>query len=133
MVMEAIENWVLIGVMDLGHGTVAVQPGMVESPPGVASQPPAVNTGHEASARPIALLSLFDGTGMARVGMDDLLRMAGAPQALTSSTFVELNDELAHAVGEHWRTRAALGAGVPHSQIARDVWDLVRGGREATA
>ena len=90
---------------------MAVKPGMVESPPRMASQPPETNAGHEASARPVALLSLFDGTGMARVGMDDLLRMAGAPQALTNSAFVELNDELAHAVREHWRARTALGAG----------------------
>ena len=133
MVMEAIENWVSIGVMDVGPDTVALHPGVVESPPRVASQPPAENAGHEAGARPVALLSVFDGTGMARLGMDDLLRMAGAPQALTNSAFVELNDELAHAVGEQWRARAALGTGIPHSQIARDVWDLVRGGRETTA
>eukprot|EP00974_Lingulodinium_polyedra_P013273 1287674-Lingulodinium_polyedra.AAC.1 len=51
-----------------------------------------------AGPRPIVLLSLFDGTGMARAGVDDMLRSLQAPDALVGSFFAETNGELASAV-----------------------------------
>ena len=125
--MEAAENWASLGVVEIGAGTVIIRPGTVSSPPVTASQPPTSAGGREISLRPVALLSLFDGTGMARLGMDDMLRMAGSAGALVYSAFAEIDGVLATAVEAQWRARAACGMGVPHTQIARDVWDLVRG------
>ena len=127
MTMEAVENWASLGVVEIGAGAVAIRPGTVSSPPVTASQPPTGAGGRETNPRLVALLSLFDGTGMARLGMDDMLRMAGSAGALVYSAFAEIDGVLATAVEAQWRARAACGMGVPHTQIARDVWDLVRG------
>eukprot|EP00974_Lingulodinium_polyedra_P002062 193749-Lingulodinium_polyedra.AAC.1 len=44
------------------------------------------------SPRPSVLLSLFDGAGMARIALDDLLRRPGAVGALAGSFFAEWDD-----------------------------------------
>ena len=111
MVREAVENWVSLGVMGMEHGRVMIVPGSVCTPPVTASLPPPATGAQVPGPRPVALLSLFDGTGMARLGLDDLLRMAGAPQALVCSAFAELDDELATAVERRWQAHAALGMG----------------------
>eukprot|EP00974_Lingulodinium_polyedra_P050635 4870373-Lingulodinium_polyedra.AAC.1 len=46
----------------------------------------------------MVLLSLFDGTGMVRVGVDDMLRQLGAPTILRASYFAEINSDLGNAV-----------------------------------
>eukprot|EP00974_Lingulodinium_polyedra_P095240 9228233-Lingulodinium_polyedra.AAC.1 len=53
----------------------------------------------EGPGRPeMVLLSLFDGSGMARVGLDDLLRRLRIPDALRASWFAEVDNILATAV-----------------------------------
>eukprot|EP00974_Lingulodinium_polyedra_P093842 9093239-Lingulodinium_polyedra.AAC.1 len=47
--------------------------------------------------RSIVLLSLFDGTGMVRVWVYDMLRQLGAPTVLRASYFVELRSDLGNA------------------------------------
>ena len=83
-----------------------------------------------AGGKYIVLLSLFDGSGIARLGLDDLLRMAEAQYSLVGSFFAEVNDTLARAVEERWRAHAALGLGPPHLRVAADVWDMLRGTAE---
>eukprot|EP00974_Lingulodinium_polyedra_P132544 11222188-Lingulodinium_polyedra.AAC.1 len=61
----------------------------------LAALGPAHNTVQ--SERSIVLLSLFDGIGMVRVGVDDMLRQLGAPAVLRASYFVELRSDLGNA------------------------------------
>eukprot|EP00974_Lingulodinium_polyedra_P064044 6186160-Lingulodinium_polyedra.AAC.1 len=71
----------------------------------------------------MVLLSLFDGTGMARVGVDDLLRTLGAPNILCASFYVEINSTFSRAVERAWQRWDQIGGGMPHVPIADDVWD----------
>eukprot|EP00974_Lingulodinium_polyedra_P115580 11155886-Lingulodinium_polyedra.AAC.1 len=73
--------------------------------PRALSLPPPANVpeADSGTSRTVALLSLFDGTGMVRVGMEDLLRLVDARAVLVASGFSELNRTLAHAVEAHWR------------------------------
>ena len=93
MVVEAAENWESLGLarVDRAAGRLWIDGAAVreledERPRWAAmrSSPPPPGASPRGQ---VALLSLFDGTGMARPGMDDLLRMAGAPRALVSSAF----------------------------------------------
>ena len=83
------------------------------------------------AARPIALISLFDGLGTARLALQDLLEELGQPGALAWAGFAELDPLLATAVARHWQAGASLGAWLPYHRLAGDVWDLLRpdGGR----
>eukprot|EP00974_Lingulodinium_polyedra_P087388 8470211-Lingulodinium_polyedra.AAC.1 len=67
---------------------------------------------------------------MARVGLEDLLRMLNARGALTASYFSELDPALAEAVQNRWRQMAGLDQATLHRWLARAVWDLLRGGAE---
>eukprot|EP00974_Lingulodinium_polyedra_P004365 408606-Lingulodinium_polyedra.AAC.1 len=73
-VARCIENWTEIGQWVQSDGRLAARPDAAPD-----------------NGRKIVLLSLFDGTGMARVGLDDLLRRIGAEDALHASFFVEIN------------------------------------------
>eukprot|EP00974_Lingulodinium_polyedra_P070345 6806808-Lingulodinium_polyedra.AAC.1 len=68
----------------------------------------------------IVLLSLFDGSGMARVGLDDLLRRLQIPDALRASWFAEIDNTLATAVERSWDQRARAGGGPPHRRAGSD-------------
>eukprot|EP00974_Lingulodinium_polyedra_P071754 6941812-Lingulodinium_polyedra.AAC.1 len=56
--------------------------------------------------------------------------MLNARGALTASYFSELDPALAEAVQNRWQQMARLGKAIPHHWLARDVWDLLRGGAE---
>eukprot|EP00974_Lingulodinium_polyedra_P031937 3075856-Lingulodinium_polyedra.AAC.1 len=92
MLREAIENWVSLRVMALQGCEVTLDPTTLSLPPPAVVPQPGNGT-----PRTVALLSLFDGTGMVRVGMEDLLRLVDARAALVASGFSELNRTLAHA------------------------------------
>eukprot|EP00974_Lingulodinium_polyedra_P052844 5079904-Lingulodinium_polyedra.AAC.1 len=53
-------------------------------------------------ARPIVLLSLFDGIGTARMALDDLLRIMRRPDAPTAGLFAEIDAKLAASVQGVW-------------------------------
>ena len=76
---------------------------------------------------PLALVSLFDGTGLARLAVGELLDATHDGPVLVQSVFAELDDDLATAVETYWETRARLTGCVPHRRIAADVWNLFRG------
>eukprot|EP00974_Lingulodinium_polyedra_P012630 1222722-Lingulodinium_polyedra.AAC.1 len=59
---------------------------------------------------------------MARVGMEDLLRLLHARASLVASGFSEINRTLARAVQAHWQRVAALGLAIPHERLTYDVW-----------
>ena len=77
----------------------------------------------------IALLSVFDGVGLARLALGDVLLMLNMQQYLEASGFAEIDDALANAVSIHWRHRAGLQRRPPHVRVAPGVWDLLRGAR----
>ena len=92
-------------------------------PPGRASGLSEQHSG----GRPLALLSLFDGTGMARVALESALARLGATgPSFVASAFAELQPNLASAVQALWAQQAQTSGGPPHSCIAHDVWDLFR-------
>ena len=68
MAMEAVENSARMRT---------ILPGVASTLPPAASQPPAAAAVQGAGPGPIALLSLFDGTDIARLCLHDYLRMAG--------------------------------------------------------
>ena len=75
----------------------------------------------------LALLSLFDGTGMARVAIDQALSQLGSSRpTLALSAFAELQTDLAAAVQAFWNQKARDTGCPPHTCIANDVWDLFR-------
>ena len=93
-----------------------------------SSSPP-----HPSAGRPIALLSLFDGTGMARVALDRALaQLGGAGPPLVASAFSELQVSLASAVQSLWTQQTRDTNIPPHTCIAHDVWDLFRPRRGRT-
>ena len=75
----------------------------------------------------MALLSLFDGSGFARLVLGEILASLGCPGALVASSFAEIGDDLAEAVARHWAERARLTGEVPHRRLVGDVWNLLRG------
>ena len=80
-------------------------------------------------ARPIALVSLFDGSGLARITVDVLveaLRQHDVNASLHSSIFAEQDGALARAVTRYWSNRASLTRRPRHRQMAGNVWDLLR-------
>eukprot|EP00974_Lingulodinium_polyedra_P075065 7274128-Lingulodinium_polyedra.AAC.1 len=68
----------------------------------------------------MVLLSLFDGSGMARVGLDDLLRRLRIPDALRASWFAEMDNNLATAVERSWDQWARARGGLPHRRASPD-------------
>ena len=93
--------------------------GQLAGPPDAGvGQPPHV---------PLALISLFDGTGMARVAVGNLLRVCSRGPVLVQSVFAELDDALARRVEGYWEERARRTGCAPHRRIAADVWGLLRG------
>ena len=75
----------------------------------------------------MALLSLFDGTGLARVAVDAVLRHLGsAAPTLVASAFAEIQGRLGRAVQQLWARQAAATGSTAHRYIASDVWDLFR-------
>ena len=87
-----------------------------------ALQPPERHEGHTPAGTNVALLSLFDGTGLARIAVDEAIQDCGGI-SLVRSAFVEHDRTLARQVAAVWsngHTRVA------HTPIASDIWDLCR-------
>eukprot|EP00974_Lingulodinium_polyedra_P052645 5064390-Lingulodinium_polyedra.AAC.1 len=89
---ETLENWESLHIMTIQRQEVALHlPNLENHAAATAPHNPAT------PRRTITLLSLCDGTGMARVGLEDLLRMLNARGALTANYFSELDPALAEA------------------------------------
>ena len=73
----------------------------------------------------VALISLFDGTGLARVAVE--LAMGDQRDRLVQAGFAELDNGLSMAVQQYWDRRAGLTSCAPYKRLAGYVWDLVRG------
>ena len=74
----------------------------------------------------VALLSLFDGMGLARIAIDEAIHDCGRI-TLARSAFVEHDRTLARQVAAVWNSEVSHGrARVPHTPIACDIWDLCR-------
>ncbi len=81
------------------------------------------------NSRPIALVSLFDGSGLARITVDvlvDALRRHNVNASLVSSIFAEQDNDLARAVERCWAVRTSLSRQPKHRRSAGNVWDLLR-------
>ncbi len=78
-----------------------------------------------APRRTIALLSLFDGLGTARLALDRALFRLREQGRLAASAFVELDADLSGPVSQLWQ-EPSLSRGTPHVHLADDVWDLFR-------
>ena len=77
----------------------------------------------------LALLSLFGGTGLARVAIEEIVRESPGV-TLVEFAFVEQGEILSGRVEAVWRHHHESGhTRVPYRAIARDVWDLFRDGR----
>ena len=76
--------------------------------------------------RPVALLSLFDGVGTARLAIDKISRIEGPRLQLIGSWFAEWHAPLHKAVDALWRRRTAVTGCRRHEAVANDVWDLLR-------
>ena len=121
---QALDMWQDLDVVELDGDTITLHEG---SPP---SQPAPAGWAQQAvpltpSCRSIALLSLFDGMGTARLGIDDLLGHLGRREALTHSWFVESDATLRQAVARAWARRTALTGASPYTPLAGDVCSLL--------
>eukprot|EP00974_Lingulodinium_polyedra_P042063 4037094-Lingulodinium_polyedra.AAC.1 len=63
---------------------------------------------------------------MARVGLGDLPRTVGTPDALARSFFADVDDHLAGVVERSWNRWADAGGGRPRSRVAAGVWSALR-------
>ena len=76
--------------------------------------------------RELALLSLFDGTGFARLAVEEAIAECDGA-ILVRSAFAEIDVTLGDRVHAHWRARHLSNTSViPHELLARDVLDLLR-------
>ena len=89
--------------------------------------PPDPSNGYpQAGTQLIARLSLFDGTGLARIAIDEAISDCGGI-TLARPAFVEHDVHLARQVATVWNTEVNQGrTRVPHIPIACDIWDLCR-------
>ena len=131
MLREALEIWAGLAVFTFCResDSFGLRPGtsIPMSPPGPQwanhpTPPP------PAPGRNLALLSLFDGVGTARLGVDDILAACGSTTPLSHSWFVERDAALSHAVQRWWARRGPSSGAVPHRQLGADVWDLLHPG-----
>ena len=120
MFQEALENWFSLNLLDWpGYGdevgltaeawctqTCHLAPGL---PRGVLAA-----TGPSSPARAVALLSLFDGLGTARLAIQDALDELGHPTALTFAGHAGLDAILASAVEEFSAAGARAGGWLPY-------------------
>lgn len=95
------------------QGRTAVAPAAAPGSPARAVVPVGVPLGPRTPQRHVALLSLFDGMGTARVAVDEVLRTLRAPP-LVGAFFWEAASDLATAVEAAWRDAPDRGAGVAY-------------------
>ena len=137
MFQEALENWYSLNLLDWpGYGDevgLTAEAWCAQACHLVPSLPrnaPA-DDGPGGSVRPVALLSLFDGLGAARLAVQDALEELGQPAALSFAGYAELDAVLASAVEGYWAAGVRARGWLPYHRLAADVWDLLRqdGGR----
>ena len=131
MLREALENWESLELLDWpGRGdevgltaeawrTQACHLDAHISPP-LAAAPGAP----QALGRPVALVSLFDGMGTARLALQDAL--GDRSRTLCYAGYAEIDQTLAAPVGVLWNGRAGVGLCQPYHFLCADVWDLLR-------
>ena len=122
---STVQTWLQAGLHI--HDGEFVRPGNTDSQASwLALQP---LTGHEPCNREttsVALLSLFDGTGLARIAMGEAIHDCGGI-TLVRSAFVEHDRTLANRVANVWNNGVSSGrTQVAHTPIASDIWDLFR-------
>ena len=136
MVQEALENWQNLELLRLDSraGVIHVDRGRIqalghEPTEGLwtSNAPRATTAPGDGASTPLALFSLFDGTGLARLAVGELLAATCGGPVLVQSVFAELDNDLAVAVETYWETRARQTGCVAHRRIATDVWNLLRG------
>ena len=88
--------------------------------------PPLLEIPSSGGPLPVALLSLFDGLGTARLAVDELVRIMGGRITLVESWFAEIHPPLHQAVAAAWARRADRFGCVRHIPLVTDVWDLLR-------
>ena len=71
----------------------------------------------------MALLSLFDGLGTARLGLNDLLRHLHATHTLTHGWFVESDDTLRAAVANVWARQTSTFQEPSYQPLGTDVFN----------
>ena len=120
---EVLSNWASLGALHWAHDGRIHLSDEWQSPPlprPATSVAPGVPTGAVGGHQSLVLLSLFDGVGTARLGVE--LAAAQVQYAgLVASWAVEIEPHLRTAVEHAWR-----GHVVPHRPAAADAWDLVR-------
>ena len=125
----AIQTWLQAGLL-LDGGT-HIRAGPPETREGMrVLDPPHPQSdqlsGLNEGTRVIALLSLFDGTGLARIAIDEAIGDCGGI-TLAQSAFVEHDTQLSRQVATVWNREVDHGrTTVPHVPIASDIWDLCR-------
>eukprot|EP00975_Prorocentrum_lima_P027039 5686910-Prorocentrum_lima.AAC.1 len=70
-----------------------------------------------ARQRPLVLVSLFDGAGVARVAIEDVLVHLRRPELLTLSVAAEIDVQLARATTRAMEDGGTRLPNVPHSHI----------------
>ena len=122
---STVQTWLQAGL--LLHDGEFVRPGNTDSQASWLPLQPL--TGHEPCNRgttSVALLSLFDGTGLARIAMGEAIQDCGGI-TLVRSAFVEHDRTLANRVANVWNNEVSSGrTQVAHTPIASDIWDLCR-------
>ena len=123
-VMEIIDYYASLSVLyrdpDNQHIVIMMSiPASGDAQPAIEAPLPTVLAAGAAS--PIYLLSLFDGIGMARLGVEQILYDLGLRAALAATWFVELDERLGCCVAARWAQQQP-----PYLQLTNDAWNLVR-------
>ncbi len=125
--VDAIWCWVAAGILREERGCVGWGTSLPHAAGGLWPRVVAPAGGLRADGQEVALLSLFDGTGMARLALEEALAEQEGMR-LVSAAFVEHDMNLANAVGSAWDRRLQEGrTALPYRHLAEDVWDLLRG------
>ena len=120
-----IQTWLQAGL--LIHNGEHVRAGTTDIHGNLrALQPPERHEGDTPAGTNVALLSLFDSTGLARIAVDEAIQDCGGIR-LVRSAFVEHDRTLARQVAAVWNNEVSNGRTmVAHTPIASDIWDLFR-------
>ena len=128
-----IEQWLHAGILYLLNDPIGAGPGAARRRITLGSEPDilAANVAwgarierpltSEVRGHPIALLSLFDGTGFARLAVEDALQ-ACPGAVLTNAAFVEIDHQLRNSVNRLWQRRTdrkSTRLNSSHSQQSR--------------
>eukprot|EP00959_Pyramimonas_sp_CCMP1952_P429887 9003269-Pyramimonas_sp.AAC.1 len=99
----------------------AVERDFTQQDVGAARREPAVTGSGTKGRTPLHLVPLFDGWGIARLAVGDLVSKLGSSRSFRTSSFVEHNREAAEAAARRWAAAPDPQDGdPPHKQIAED-------------